>query len=228
MENNLGITAEEIAEFQDETPQGSSAASAYANKIAALTAEDLEVLLNQDEDDNWKDRIQKIARLPGIDNDVKIACMVLGADVILGQLFILHGMAEGLGAQEAIHAFGVFCEAVGIPTSQTTGWVAFYFFAGVLGNQVTESEAHNLAGMFAPTQVEAGPLAKVLSTYSAPALELLVASLGPLQPVIESLGVEFSEDEGMISEVNERRQARAASREGVVDIRSLAPDNDPK
>lgn len=221
MENVLGITKEDIDSFEDDA----QASNVYSDKIAQLTAEDVETLLDQDEDGSWKIRAQKIAMLPGLDNNVKIACMILGVENVLGQLFLIHGAAEGLGAQEALHAYSVFCEAVGIPTSQTTSWVAFYFFCGVLGNQAPAGEIKNLAGMFAPGQVEIGPMAKILSAYSAPALELLMESLGVLQPLVEAHGIEFGEDEGLLDAVADRRLARLeAMSEGVIDISALAPD----
>lgn len=207
MENIFGITEEDL---------NNPDLATVTEFAIELSEEELMLVLNPEEREDWKDRIDTLAALPGLDVKTKIAAMLLGPESVLAQVFIVHGIIAGMKPFEALNAFAVYCELLKIPVPQVTSWISFMFLLGIL-----ETDSQDVTGdlMSNLQDVRLGPNAALLSDFSAPGLSALLESMESFRASIESKGIVFKED------INLLKDLAASKKDTVISVEDLAPDN---
>lgn len=194
MENPFGISEEDFDSFED---LSNDMPEAISQLITQLTTS-LDGLIDSEE---WLVKANKIACVPNLVPQVKIACMFIGPGPILGQLFLLHFVVTNeYTAPEALGMFRAYGLLMGMSIQEISQWVGMYFTLAVL----TQNDAD--------AEIVQGPLAEYLHTHTEMRTEAMLTALGMLQPHLEQYGVVFTEDSSLLQE------------HLVVPIENLAPD----
>ena len=202
MENNFGITQEDIDGF---TPEDEESEEPFQLKMEQLGQELTGMLDNP----RWIAQAKMIARLPGLSEPVKLACIFLGPGATLSQLLLLHLPARGtIKLKQGLTGFQTYCELLGIPAHRIAEWVAFYFTMGVLEQLPSEEDSTMEPTVMDKTTMAQGPLAPMLSSLNYDTTTFLWNSLLHFKESLIERGVEFVQDKSM----------------RIINIDDLAPD----
>ena len=207
MDNIFGITEDDIVAFeaaQNEIPPKLTEARAELEALAREYTASLD-------DPEWYARAKIIAMLPGLENRMKAAAIFLGFPHLMGQVFLIHTIAQGsLTTTDALVSFTLYCKAVGISQAEISSWLALYFSLGILGR----AEGHNTGTLDDSTVIPGGTM-YALAVASASNLQATLETMEYMVPYLETLGIEFGSDPALLANLVE---------DPVTSIDSLAPD----
>lgn len=149
-------------------------------------------------DPKWIAQAKRIAKLPGVSPEVKIACMFLGPQQVLAQVLVLQPTAlYDRGSEECFSTFYAYMLALGNQMWDVTYWVSMLVFMGMFGLKSDQGmiTLKNLDELYVTE------LGEYVAESSAMYLTAFMAGISSLQETLEAKGVVFEEDNSVFDDV---------------------------
>lgn len=204
METPFGIDPEELENFEEEADDATEFEDSLTTALKTLlpSTEDLHGIMGK-LNPQWEEQARKVGRLPGLPTQTKCAAIILGVAPVLAQVFLVYAVAEEqVAVPEALELYFQYGEAAGVDQKTLLDTVVLLTTLGILSTGTGSPTAQ--AAFEAATP---GPLHTITAALTAPSFTLTVEKIGGLQPTLEALGIDFTEDPSMFARVSDQEDS---------------------